>query len=359
METSPARFTDGYGHLDLADLYHDEVRRFELLTPEEERELSKRVMKGDEKAVERLVLSNLRFGITYAYKYVRDYPDCGLQPADLIQLTSVGLINAARRFDTDNHPVRFISYAVWWIRAAILEDVAEHGRAARIPTNRAADLSRIGRFSSRFTKANGRKPTLDEIVGATGIPAREAAKVMNFARPALSLEATGRNSKGETNSLGEILPDEGCLDAELYLVAREESEFLCRNIRGVLKVAGELGRGERRRRTSVLYYGLDGSFEGRTLDYIGLEFDVTREMIRQVKEDTWVRLRGCGLAFGEDEFVSKLQSLQILENLVGETANFLEGPVEYSWFNVTTPEIQGERLGKRRREQERIQAMIK
>ena len=325
-KNSPVRLVERAWSADALDLYFQDIGDYEVLTREKERELSRRIIgAGDEEAVEELVVHNLRFVVSYARSYYNNRPGCGLTISELISAAHEGLIKAARRFDVSKHDVRFVSYAIWWIRQAMLQISTELGNVMRIPQDCGG---------GELYRANKQTFSLEDVVSYDG---RRDGKI----------------------TLGEVVPDDTRLDEETRLIAMEEFSFLCRNIRGVLKAAGELGRGERRRRTSVLYYGLDGSFEGRTLDYIGLEFDVTREMIRQVKEDTWVRLRGCGLAFGEDEFVSKLQSLQILENLVGETANFLEGPVEYSWFNVTTPEIQGERLGKRRREQERIQAMIK
>src|SRR5436309_2044910 len=122
------------------DQYLRDVSRHELLTPAQEIELGKRAQAGDEEAVAQLVRANLRFVISVAKKY----QNRGVSLIDLIQEGNVGLVTAARKFDPDQG-VKFISYAVWWIRQAILSALANQGRAVRVPLNRASDLARIFR----------------------------------------------------------------------------------------------------------------------------------------------------------------------------------------------------------------------
>jgi RNA polymerase primary sigma factor len=143
------------------DQYLRDVSRHELLTPEQEIELGRRAREGDEDAVQRLVRANLRFVISVAKKY----QNRGVSLIDLIQEGNVGLVTAARKFDIDQG-VKFISYAVWWIRQAILASLANQGRAVRVPLNRASDLARIFRERERLKQDLGREPSIEEIAGA-------------------------------------------------------------------------------------------------------------------------------------------------------------------------------------------------
>src|SRR5512138_1753727 len=143
------------------DQYLREVSRHELLTPEQEIELGYRALRGDEEAVGRMVRANLRFVISVAKKY----QNRGVSLIDLIQEGNVGLVTAARKFDPDQG-VKFISYAVWWIRQAILSSLANQGRAVRVPLNRASDLARIIKASEILRQKLNREPTIEEIAEA-------------------------------------------------------------------------------------------------------------------------------------------------------------------------------------------------
>ncbi|HUH12582.1 MAG TPA: RNA polymerase sigma factor RpoD/SigA, partial [Longimicrobiales bacterium] len=146
---------------DALDQYLREVSRHELITPEEEIELGRRAQAGDEDAVQALVRANLRFVISIAKKY----QNRGVSLTDLIQEGNVGLVTAARKFDPEQG-VKFISYAVWWIRQAILSALANQGRAVRVPLNRASDLARIFREKERLKQELRREPTTEEIGAA-------------------------------------------------------------------------------------------------------------------------------------------------------------------------------------------------
>jgi RNA polymerase primary sigma factor len=143
------------------DQYLREVSRHELLTGDQEIQLGKLAQAGDEDAVARLVRANLRFVISVAKKY----QNRGVSLIDLIQEGNVGLVTAARKFDPDQG-VKFISYAVWWIRQAILAALANQGRAVRVPLNRASDLARIFRERERLKQELRRDPTLEEVAEA-------------------------------------------------------------------------------------------------------------------------------------------------------------------------------------------------
>ena len=146
------------------DQYLKEVSTHRLIVPAEEIELGKRAQAGDEQAVQELVRANLRFVISVAKKY----QNRGVSLADLIQEGNVGLVTAARKFDPDQG-VKFISYAVWWIRQAILSALANQGRAVRVPLNRASDLAKIFRERERLKQEMGRDPTTQDISDATGL----------------------------------------------------------------------------------------------------------------------------------------------------------------------------------------------
>jgi RNA polymerase primary sigma factor len=143
------------------DQYLKEVSRHKLLTAQEEIELGRRARQGDEDAVQRLVRSNLRFVISVAKKY----QNRGVTLIDLIQEGNVGLVTAARKFDPEQG-VKFISYAVWWIRQAILSALANQGRAVRVPLNRASDLARIFRERERLKQELRRDPSTEELAEA-------------------------------------------------------------------------------------------------------------------------------------------------------------------------------------------------
>src|SRR3972149_6530094 len=144
------------------DQYLRDVSRHELITPAREKELGALAQAGDEDAVQQLARANLRFVISVAKKY----QNRGVSLTDLIQEGNVGLVTAARKFDPEQG-VKFISYAVWWIRQAILSALANQGRSVRVPLNRASDLARIFRERERLKQLHGREPTAEELGDAT------------------------------------------------------------------------------------------------------------------------------------------------------------------------------------------------
>src|SRR5687767_4888695 len=149
---------------DLLDQYLYEVSKTPLLTAAQEIELAKKVRAGNQEAMQELAKRNLRFVISVAKKY----QNRGLPLTDLIGEGNVGLLTAARKFDPDQG-VKFISYAVWWIRQAILAAIARHGRTVRVPLNRTADLARITRTSAALRRSLGREPTAEEIADVVGL----------------------------------------------------------------------------------------------------------------------------------------------------------------------------------------------
>src|SRR5512146_211891 len=182
------------------DQYLREISRYPLIPQEEEVQLAQRIRLGEAEALDKLVRSNLRFVVSVAKKYQNQ----GVSLADLINEGNLGLIRAAHKFD-ETKGIKFISYAVWWIRQAILQALAEQSRIVRVPLNRAGTLHRIGKRSSALLQELGREPTVEEIAEGMDISQEEVAKTLSISQAHLSLDAP--LTPGEDNKLLDYLPD--------------------------------------------------------------------------------------------------------------------------------------------------------
>ena len=256
------------------DQYLRDVSRHELITPDMEKILGARAQKGDEKAVQELAKANLRFVISVAKKY----QNRGVSLTDLIQEGNVGLVTAARKFDPEQG-VKFISYAVWWIRQAILASLANHGRAVRVPLNRASDLARIFREKERLKQELGRDPSPDELSRATDLTPEliESLQTLNAAE--IRLDAPIGDS--EDSQLVERFITEEAAEPELEV----ENRLLTESVSEALKTLDA-----RDAKVLRLYFGLEGERE-HTLEEIGNMLGVTRERIRQLRDRALRRLR--------------------------------------------------------------------
>ena len=269
------------------DQYLREISRYPLITREEEVELAQRIRRADAEALDKLVRSNLRFVVSVAKKYQNQ----GVSLSDLINEGNLGLIRAAHKFD-ETKGIKFISYAVWWIRQAILQALAEQSRIVRVPLNRAGTLHRIGRRSSALLQELGREPTVEEIAEAMDISQEEVAKTLSISQAHLSLDAP--LTPGEDNKLLDYLPDNNRLgpDEEIFEHALTES------IEDVLRTLKE-----REGKILKLYFGLEGS-DPMTLEEIGSLLGITRERVRQIKEKALARLRHVSRARALESFLS-------------------------------------------------------
>ena len=182
------------------DQYLREISKYPLIPQEEEVTLAQRIRTGDDEALDKLVRSNLRFVVSVAKKYQNQ----GVSLADLINEGNLGLIRAAHKFD-ETKGIKFISYAVWWIRQAILQALAEQSRIVRVPLNRAGTLHRIGKRSSALLQELGREPTPSEIAEGMDISMEEVQKTLSISQNHLSLDAP--LTPGEDNKLLDYLPD--------------------------------------------------------------------------------------------------------------------------------------------------------
>jgi RNA polymerase primary sigma factor len=259
---------------DILDQYLHEVSLTPLLTPEQEIAIARRVRQGDEEAMQELVKRNLRFVISVAKKY----QNRGLPLVDLIGEGNVGLMTAARKFDPD-HGVKFISYAVWWIRQAILAAIARHGRSVRVPLNRTADLSRVVRAAEALRQELSREPTPEEIAGATGLSLDVVQSLVALNTADVRLDAP-LDPEGD-RALVERFMAGSAADAEDEVI----DQFLSDEIEAALRTLPP-----RDARVLKLYFGLEGGRE-HTLEEIGAIFGVTRERVRQLRDRALKRLR--------------------------------------------------------------------
>ncbi|MBI4546260.1 MAG: RNA polymerase sigma factor RpoD/SigA [Gemmatimonadetes bacterium] len=256
------------------DQYLRDVSRHQLITPEQEIELGHRARAGDEDAVQKLVRANLRFVISVAKKY----QNRGVSLIDLIQEGNVGLVTAARKFDPDQG-VKFISYAVWWIRQAILSSLANQGRAVRVPLNRASDLARIFRERERLKQELRRDPSTEEVAEAARLTPEVVEQLQTLNAAEIRLDAPIGDT--DDSKLVERFIVEEAHEPEEAV----EERLLAEQIERALDLLTP-----RDARVVRLYFGLEGGHE-HTLEEIGNMLGVTRERVRQLRDRALKRLR--------------------------------------------------------------------
>jgi RNA polymerase primary sigma factor len=259
---------------DILDQYLFEVSKTPLLTAQQEIAIARKVRAGDEEAMQELVKRNLRFVISVAKKY----QNRGLALTDLIGEGNVGLMTAARKFDPDQG-VKFISYAVWWIRQAILASLARQGRTVRVPLNRTADLSRIIRTAESLRQELRREPTPEEIAGVTGLSLDVVQSLAALNTADVRLDAP-LDPEGDRSLIERFIADEQGDSEE-----RAMDNFLSEEIDSALRTLPP-----RDAKVLRLYFGLDGGRE-HTLEEIGGMLGVTRERVRQLRDRALKRLK--------------------------------------------------------------------
>lgn len=254
--------------------YLGEIANSTPLSASQEVNLARKIKDGDERARNALVEANLRFVVSVA----KEYQNRGVPLSDLISAGNVGLITAAERFD-ENKGFKFISYAVWWIRQAILQTLAEQARTVRLPLNKIGLLYKISKVSRSLQQQRADAPNPEDIATELDVPVEEVRETLLCGRAVRSLDATFKEE--EDHNLLDILPDD-----------RQESPE-SRVLKGCLRGQIDSALGSLVGRESEilrLYFGLDGE-EPMTLDQIGARFGLTRERVRQIKEKALHRLR--------------------------------------------------------------------
>jgi len=253
--------------------YLEEIGKFEPLSPDREIELAQRLRAGDMMALTKLTEANLRFVVSVA----KDYQGQGLPLTDLINEGNLGLIKAAKRFD-ETRGFKFISYAVWWIRQSILQALAEHSRIVRLPLNRVGTITKITKEAETLEQQYERTPSQAEIARGLDLKTGEVSDAIRISRKHQSLNAPFRD--GEKNSLIDVIQDDAqpTPDSSLMLDSLRQE---IRDALGTLK--------PRERDVIKMYFGIDREY-ALTLNEIGEEFNLTRERIRQIKENAIRRL---------------------------------------------------------------------
>jgi len=254
--------------------YLQTIGQYKLLTKEEEFELARRIRSGDKAALDQLVNANLRFVVSVAKKFLNH----GLSYMDLIAEGNIGLITAARRFD-ERRDFRFISYAVWWIRQAIQKAIAEQTNTVRLPINRTQQAHRMKRAARGIEQRLHRKATDEEIADAVGLTTRKMDQIRQATRPLARLDESLYDEDGVT--LAETLADPDGTTPEQD-VARDEM------LGEIVTALGALSA--RERSILVRYYGL-GDEEPSSLEAIGQDIDLSRERVRQIRNQALKKVR--------------------------------------------------------------------
>ena len=257
------------------DQYLHDIQKLPLITDaSEERRLARLAQKGDEAAAERLVTANLRFVISY----VKKYQGHGLDLSELVAIGNEGLLKAVRKFDPDQG-VKFISYAVWWIRQAVQAAIARHGRPVRVPLNRTADLSRLSRTTTLLKERLGRMPTVEELGRATGLTAEAVRSLSALNTEAVRLDHPTREGDGGERMERFTIGEQESTDSSTMQNSQTS------DIEAALAVLPP-----RDAKVLKLYFGLEDG-NSRTLEEIGRMMGVTRERIRQLRDRALLRLR--------------------------------------------------------------------
>ena len=261
------------------DKYLSEIARVELITAEEEVELARRIKQGDNDALEKLTKANLRFVVSVS----KQYQNQGLSLPDLINEGNLGLIKAAQRFD-ETRGFKFISYAVWWIRQSILQAIAEQSRIVRLPLNKIGSINKINRAFSRLEQEFERAPSAAELAEVLEMTLEEVKQSLANSGRHLSMDAPLNQDDENSSSLYDVIQgdEENMTDGAIM------ADSLKREVQNTLNTLTA-----READVIRLYFGLSGR-QPMTLEEIGMEFGLTRERVRQIKEKALRRLKHTG-----------------------------------------------------------------
>ena len=265
---------DGINIDDPVRMYLREIGRIPLLSYDEELELAKKVLEGDEEAKQKLAESNLRLVVSIAKKYVGR----GMLFLDLIQEGNMGLIKAVEKFDYTKG-YKFSTYATWWIRQAITRAIADQARTIRIPVHMVETINRLIRTSRHLLQQLGREPTPEEIAEEMEIPVEKVTEIQKIAQDPVSLETP--IGEEDDSHLGDFIQDDESpapQDAAAYTLLREQLEEVMKTLT------------PREAKVLKLRFGLEDG-KTRTLEEVGKEFNVTRERIRQIEAKALRKLR--------------------------------------------------------------------
>jgi len=254
--------------------YFQEISKIDMFTADEEVELTRRIRNGDQIALNKLVNANLRFVVSTA----KQYQGSGLRLSDLINEGNIGLVKAAKRFD-ETRGFKFISYAVWWIRQAILQAISNHSRMVRIPLNKIGEISKINKVFSTLEQSYQRPPSAIEIARELDMSAAQVKVAIKNSGKHLSMDAPFE--EGESSSLYDVIASNDATSPDANMIM----DSLRTDIEQVLSTLPN-----RESEIIKLYYGI-GERTPISLSEIGELFDITRERVRQIREKAIRMLR--------------------------------------------------------------------
>ena len=266
---------------DTLQLFLKDIGRVPLLTASQEIELAKRIEKGDQRAKQHMIEANLRLVVSIA----KNYRNQGLPFLDLIQEGTIGLVRASEKFDY-RKGYKFSTYATWWIRQAVARALADKGRTIRMPVHVVEKLNKVARIERRLLAELGRDPTIEELSIASEVPVADIEYIRRSAQAPISLEKPV--GEEDESSFGDFIQDTVSPrpDEAAEIVLQREA------LQGILGMLSY-----RERRVLELRYGLDGH-DPRTLDEVGRAFNVTRERIRQIENQSLRKLQAMAVAQG-------------------------------------------------------------
>ncbi len=255
--------------------YLQEIGKVELIGPEEEVELARKIKLGDQSALEKLTKANLRFVVSVA----KQYQNQGLSLPDLINEGNLGLIKAAQRFD-ETRGFKFISYAVWWIRQSILQSLAEQSRIVRLPLNKVGLTNKIQKAFTQLEQEFEREPSPEELADLLDLETEEISATLGIGARHISMDTP--LSEGEDNTLIDVMENKNADRAETNL---EHIQSLKEEIDRSFKVLTE------RQKEVICYFFGIGQDHPMSLEDIGDKFNLTRERVRQIKDKAITKLR--------------------------------------------------------------------
>lgn len=266
--------------------YLQEIRRFPLLTPQQERSLAQRCAQGDQEAIRQMVNSNLRLVVSVA----REYAGRGVPLLDLIQEGSIGLLAAAKKFDY-TLDYRFSTYATKWIRQGVTRCLTQHNTLIRVPQHTAERMRKVQLAGNRLRQELGREPTEEEIACSCEISTDKVRQLLLLSPELCSLDAPAGETEDDT--LGVLLEDLQALQPQEELI-REELSRILEELLSMLT--------ERQRMVLRLHFGMEDGV-CHSLEDISIRFGVSKERVRQIERQAMDRLQKLGAGLGLEDFL--------------------------------------------------------